>query len=84
MIRDKELLESAKSGPRRKGKKELVAYLEGGVLTRNQAIKAKCFDCDGMGDTGECEIVSCALFLYSPFKVAVSAKGEGMTTNEGN
>ena len=74
MIRDKELLESAKSGPRRQGRKELIKYLEGEDITRQQAIKAKCFNCDGMGETASCEIDSCPLFPYSPYKTNDSEK----------
>lgn len=62
-----DFLSSAKAGKKRQGKKQLVAYLEGKVLTRQAAIKAKCYDCDGMGDTGECDLRHCALFPYSPY-----------------
>lgn len=81
---DAELLASAKSGLRRKGKKELVKYLEGGKISRSQAVKAKCYDCDGMGELGECNIEACPLFPYSPYKTrhtAVSAKSKGKDTN---
>jgi hypothetical protein len=87
MIRDRELLESAKAGPRRAGRKELIKYLEGGTISRPGACKAKCFDCDGMGETGECDIDSCSLYPYSPYKPrnrAVSAKSEGKTTLTGS
>ena len=70
MIIDNELLESAKSGKGRKGKSLLIRYLSGKRLTRDQAIQAKCFDCDGMGDSGECDIKSCSLYPYSPYGVA--------------
>ena len=63
-----DMLTSANSGPRRVGKKELIKHLTGVRLTQRQAIKAKCFDCDGMGDTGECSISTCALFPYSSYK----------------
>ena len=61
------MLESAKSGGGRKGKAYLVKYLQGGRLTQRQAIQAKCFDCDGMGATGRCDIETCSLYPYSPF-----------------
>ena len=67
MIRDKELLESAKSGSGRRGKANLVKYLEGGRLTQRQAIQAKCYDCQGMGESDECDIESCSLYPYSQF-----------------
>ena len=83
MGRDEELLESAKSGPRRQGKKELVKHLEGGKITRSQAVKAKCYDCNGMGESGDCDIESCSLYPFSPFKMKVSAKSEYIATKEG-
>ena len=76
MIRDKELLESAKSGPLRKGKRWMIKHLEGGKITRSQAVKAKCFDCLGMGDQGKCDQESCPLYFFSPFKMKVLAKSK--------
>lgn len=61
------MLESAKSGKMRAGKNQLIKYLKGDRLTRGQAIKAKCYDCNGMGDSGECDIDTCSLFPYSQF-----------------
>jgi hypothetical protein len=62
------ILESAKLGPLRKGKRELIKYLEGGNLTRMQAMNAKCYDCNGMGESNECNTESCALLPFSPFR----------------
>ncbi len=62
-----EVLESAKSGKRRNGQLLLIKYLSGGSLTRGQSIRAKCYDCDGMGETGLCEIKECSLYPYSSF-----------------
>jgi len=62
------LMRSAKSGKSRAGKALLIKYLNEGTLTRQQSIKAKCYDCDGMGDSGECEINHCSLFPYSPYR----------------
>ena len=64
------MLESAKSGVSRAGKGDLIKYLNGKRITRQQSIKAKCYDCDGMGETGECVIKTCALWPFSPYKVA--------------
>ena len=83
MIRDVELLRSAKSGPRRAGRKELITYLEGGKISRPGAVKAKCYDCLGMGELGECDSEECSLYPFSPYKTrhtAVSAKSEGNAT----
>jgi hypothetical protein len=63
-----EILESVKSGTKRAGKTDLFNYLNGKRLTQRQAIRAKCYDCDGMGDTGDCDIKDCSLYPYSPFK----------------
>ena len=68
---DKDLLASAKSGMKRKGKRELIKYLEGGKLTRSQAVKAKCFDCSGMGEMKGCDQESCALLPFSPYRTKI-------------
>ena len=65
---DKELLESARSGTSRHGKTHLINYLNGKTITRGQAISAKCYDCDGMGKSGICDIKACPLYPYSSFK----------------
>ena len=62
------ILESAKSGPKRRGKTEYIRYLEGGKITRSQAVRAKCFDCNGMGESNECSIETCALLPFSPYR----------------
>ena len=67
MVRDDDLLRSAKSGKARAGKRELVRWLEGGKLTRSQAVKAHCYDCLGMGDSGDCDQETCPLLPFSPF-----------------
>jgi hypothetical protein len=63
------MLQSAKSGTRRVGKLDLIAHLQGKRLTRKQAIKAKCYECNGMGEQADCDMEDCSLFPYSPFKV---------------
>ena len=62
-----DLLESAKSGRKRRGQAFLIKHLEGKRLTKQQAIKAACYDCDGMGETGKCDLRECAIYPYSPF-----------------
>jgi len=61
------ILRSAKNGLVRAGKREYIKYLEGGKISRPQAIKAKCYDCNGMGESRECSVESCALLLFSPY-----------------
>jgi hypothetical protein len=60
--------DSAKHGKMRIGKTQLLKYLSGRRLTRQEAIKAKCYDCDGMGETGECDMEECSLYPYSPYQ----------------
>jgi len=83
MVRDKELLESCKAGPLRRGKRWLIKHLEGGKISRAQGVEAKCYDCLGMGDQGECDQESCSLYFFSPFKNKVVAKSEDIATLEG-
>jgi hypothetical protein len=61
------ILESARSGKAAAGKKDLLNHLAGKRLTQRQAIKAKCFDCNGMGESRECDIDTCSLLPYSPY-----------------
>jgi hypothetical protein len=67
MIRDEDLLKSAKSGKSKTGKKDLINWLKGEKLTRGQAIKAKCYDCSGMGDSSHCDLQGCPLLPFSPY-----------------
>ena len=64
---DEDILRSAKSGKARAGKRELIKYLEGGKITRSQAVKAHCYDCNGMGESGDCNQEGCPLLPFSPF-----------------
>lgn len=64
-----DMLKSAELGTSRAGKNTLIKHLKGERITRQQAIRAKCYDCNGMGEQGECDIKTCALFPYSPYKV---------------
>ena len=63
----KELLKSAKMGKLRAGRKELIRHLDGFRITRQEVIKAKCYDCNGMGECGECDIAGCPLLPFSPY-----------------
>lgn len=67
-------LKNAKEGTARAGKSDLIKYLSGKEITRQQSIKAKCYDCDGYGETGECEIDNCSLFPYSPYRETKNGK----------
>lgn len=65
---DKELLKSAKSGKGRAGKVDLIKHLSGERLTQRKAIRAKCYDCNGMGESGDCDVTGCSLLPYSPYR----------------
>ena len=71
---DKDMLESAVNGRKRAGQAWYVKYLKGNRLTQKQAIGAKCYDCDGMGELGVCEVVECALYPYSPYRTHPGSK----------
>lgn len=53
-----------KYGKQAKGRKELIAHLEGERLTLRQMIHAKCYDCMGYFADGrvDCNIPECALY----------------------
>jgi hypothetical protein len=71
---DEQLLQSVRLSKNKSGKSQLLKHLDGKRLTRSEAIKAKCYDCDGMGDSGSCDLASCSLFPYSPYKGRQAAK----------
>lgn len=66
-IIDNEMLKSAQRGKSRAGKKDLIKHLKGQKLTRSQAIKAKCYDCLGMGESCSCDMENCVLWPFSQF-----------------
>ena len=48
-----------------KGAKEFVLFKSGKKLTRSQAMKAKCYDCNGGEESREdCAVESCPMFQY--------------------
>ena len=78
-IKNKSLYESAKRGKGRAGKLAFLRHQEGVRLTQKQAISAKCFDCDGMGDSGECLQDYCPLYPYSPYRKSPETLAGGRT-----
>ena len=64
---DKDMLNSAIKGKKRRGQGELIKHLNGVKITRQQAIRAKCYDCNGMGESKECDVEECSLLPYSPY-----------------
>jgi hypothetical protein len=83
MVRDEDLLRSAKHGKARAGKRELIKWLEGDKLTWGKAIKAKCYDCSGMGDSGECDLESCPLLPFSPYNSQRKAHARARNAKRG-
>lgn len=55
-------------GTSRAGKTDLMNHLNGKRLTQRSAIKAKCYDCNGLGESDECHIKTCSLYPYSPYR----------------
>lgn len=57
-------------GSNAKGSKELKKHNGGGVLTRRQAIYAKCYDCMGRYADGknDCDVSRCPLYSYMPYR----------------
>lgn len=62
--------EIKKMGRRAKGRAERISYVKGKRITRNEAIRAYCYDCqvgyaDGIFD---CKNHSCSLYGYHPYR----------------
>jgi len=66
-MKDGRLLESAKNGNKRAGQADLIKHLQGIRITQKKAIKAHCYDCQGMGEDPICENDECSLSTYSPY-----------------
>lgn len=52
------------------GKTELLRYLDGKTLTREEAILAMCYDCTGYYAEGrqDCKQSQCPLYQYMPYR----------------
>jgi hypothetical protein len=52
------------------GRSERIRFLKGGRLTRDQAIRAQCYDCMGgySDGPGDCEIETCSLYGFHPYR----------------
>ena len=63
-------------GSRFQGRGELIQFLKGFRITRNEAIKAKCYDCMGFYDQAQdkdCNNTTCPLYPYMPYRANGSA-----------
>lgn len=58
-------------GKTAKGRAELLKHLNGGKLSPLQAIRAKCYDCNGYyADVKvDCECTQCPIHPYMPYRV---------------
>jgi hypothetical protein len=67
---DHKISEIRNHGIRAQGKNELINHLFGATLTRNRAIRAKCYDCTGYYSDGvmDCLQIDCPLYPYHPYR----------------
>ncbi len=65
--KQKEVVIRIERWPRRAGKKELLKHLNGESLTRQGAIRAKCYECVAGDDFTRCNVLLCPLTQYSPW-----------------
>ncbi len=57
-------IRNARNLPKQVGKSDYLKHLKGERLTRDKAIKAKCYECVGGEDTRPCNVITCALSQY--------------------
>lgn len=64
------LMRQCKKDPTSAGRTQYQRYLQGEKLTYREAVLAKCYDCDGGHSDGryDCEVLSCPLRMYMPYK----------------
>jgi hypothetical protein len=52
-----------------KGKREYEKFLKGEPLSRKQAIKAHCYECNGLESSNvDCQGTNCPLYAYFSYK----------------
>lgn len=75
------LIRQSKKDPTSAGRTQYLRFLQGEKLTYREALLAKCYDCDGGHSDGryDCEVLSCPLRRYMPYKDKLSpySKKEG-------
>lgn len=69
MTRIEIAIKNAKRMPKKSGKAEYIKHLTGHRLTRDQAIRAKCYECVQGEDTRPCDIIECALTTYCQWNI---------------
>ena len=62
--------EIEKTGGRFRGKRELIAHLDGEELTPRQMVIAKCYDCMGHFTDGstDCKVLDCPCYQLMPYR----------------
>ena len=73
--RIEQVLKNEEKFPRQTGKADYFRFLRGGLLTRDEAIRAKCYECVQGEDTSPCKIELCPLTLYCPWNRTQSDGG---------
>lgn len=66
----------AMSMPRKAGKSEYLRHLNGERLTRDEAIRAKCYECIGGEVTKPCKASTCPLIQYCTWNRSRSVHSE--------
>ena len=68
------LIRQSKKDPTSAGRTQYLRFLNGEKLTYREAVLAKCYDCDGGHSDGryDCEVLSCPLRIYMPYKGKLS------------
>ena len=63
-----DLIKNIESSPRVTGRKEYIRFLQGKKITRDEAIAAECYACQGYYTDGreDCKNEVCPLYLFSP------------------
>lgn len=61
-------LEVVRGATVRAGKGDYMKYLGGKRVVRGQVIKAKCYECNGYGESDQCFITTCPLYPFSPYR----------------
>lgn len=77
-------IKTTKRLKKRTGQADYIKFLKGERITRNQAIRAKAFECIGDGDS--CGVITCALFNFCQFSdnPEKEVSGEFEETEDGN
>jgi hypothetical protein len=83
-MKNTKLIEMIEDMPVAKGKKELLAHLDGKTLTLKQQIISKCYDCMGYYQDGkiDCGISACALYSSMPYNPNKTVKKRVMTDEQ--